>query len=106
MNKKKKKKALKPCADCARCISIKSSYNNVHSFKWCYSYGKGDIILSSALGIPRTRQYLALSLPRFPAEWLAQIYFFYPGHTVMFRMLILDKVGKAMSLLFLQQPEG
>lgn len=60
----------------------------------------------SALGMPRTKQCLAHSLPHLPAEWLAQIYFFYSGHGEMSRRLILDKVGKAMSLLFLQQSEG
>lgn len=54
-------------------------YNNVQSSKWFYSYGKGEIILGSALGIPRTRQYFALSLPCFPAEWLAQTYSFCSG---------------------------
>jgi len=74
----------------------------MHSFKWCYSDGKGKIILSSALGILRTRRYLALSLPCLPAEWLAQSDFFYAGHRGTSRRLVFDNVGKAMSLLFLQ----
>lgn len=80
-----------------------SPYNNVHSFEWCYSYDKGEILLinSSVLGIRRTRQHLALSLPCFPAEWLAQGDFFYSGHRGMSSRLILDMVGKALSLLLL-----
>lgn len=79
------------------------SYNNVHSFEWCYSYDRGEILLinSSALGIRRTRQHLALSLPCFPAECLAQGDFFYSGHRGMSSRLILDMVGKALSLLLL-----
>lgn len=60
----------------------------------------------SALGVPRTKQCLAHSLSHLPAEWLAQTYFFYSGHREMSRRLILDKVGRAMSLMFLQQLEG